>query len=41
LNELLRTLLTTPGGASWWRKAKQVGFHPGFVSDVDAVLAKA
>src|SRR6476619_5886290 len=37
---LLRTLLTTPGGESWWRKAKHVGFHPGFVSDVDAVLAK-
>jgi hypothetical protein len=37
---LLETLFTTPGGATWWRKAKHVGFHPGFVSDVDAVLAK-
>ena len=37
---LLTTLLRTPGGESWWRKAKQIGFHPGFVSDVDAVLAK-
>jgi hypothetical protein len=37
---LLDTLLRTPGGESWWRKAKHIGFHPGFVSDVDAVLAK-
>ena len=37
---LLSTLLRTPGGESWWRKAKHIGFHPGFVSDVDAVLAK-
>ena len=37
---LLGTLLRTPGGESWWREAKHVGFHPGFVSDVNAVLAK-
>jgi hypothetical protein len=37
---LLDTLLSTPGGDTWWRKAKHVGFHPGFVSAVDAVLAK-
>src|SRR6202163_631345 len=37
---LLGTLLRTPGGESWWRKAKHLGFHPGFVLDVDAVLAK-
>src|SRR3954451_6479320 len=37
---LLGTLLSTPGGESWWRKAKPIGFHPGFVLDVDAVLAK-
>jgi hypothetical protein len=37
---LLETLLSTPGGEGWWRKAKHIGFHPGFVSDVDAVLAK-
>lgn len=37
---LLNTLLRTPGGESWWRKAKHIGFHPGFVLDVDAVLAK-
>ena len=36
----LSTLLKTPGGESWWRTAKHVGFPPGFVSDVDAVLAK-
>src|SRR6476646_4751627 len=35
---LLDTLLKTPGGENWWRKAKHVGFHPGFVADVDAVL---
>jgi hypothetical protein len=38
---LLCNLLKTPGGEGWWRKAKYIGFHPGFVSDVDAVLAKA
>lgn len=37
---LLGPLLRTPGGESWWRKAKHIGFHPGFVLDVDAVLAK-
>ena len=36
----LGTLLRTPGGESWWRKAKHIGFPPGFVLDVDAVLAK-
>ena len=38
---LLDTLLRTPGGESWWRNAKQIGFPPGFVSDVDAILTKA
>src|SRR3954451_17294289 len=38
---LLGMLLRTPGGESWWRVAKHVGFHPGFVRDVDAVLAKS
>jgi hypothetical protein len=37
---LLGTLLRTPGGESWWRRAKHIGFAPGFVLDVDAVLAK-
>jgi len=38
---LLGTLLKTPGGESWWRKAKHIGFPPGFVADVDVILAKA
>src|SRR3954463_7992305 len=33
-------LLRTTGGGTWWRSAKHIGFHPGFVLDVDAVLAK-
>jgi len=37
---LLQTLLTTLGGAAWWRSAKQTGFPPAFVSDVDALLTK-
>ena len=32
-------LLTTPRGGSWWRSAKEIGFVPAFVTDVDAVLA--
>src|SRR5213596_3547698 len=37
---LLGALLRTPGGESWWRQAKHIGFPRGFVSDVDTVLAK-
>jgi hypothetical protein len=37
---LLSGLLTTAGGAAWWRSSKQIGFPPGFVADVDAILAK-
>ncbi len=33
-------LFRTAGGARWWRSAKETGFPPGFVVDVDAVLAK-
>ena len=33
-------LLLTPRGEAWWRSAKHVGFIPGFVADVDALLAK-
>src|SRR6266404_8898443 len=33
-------LLTTPRGGTWWQNAKNTGFIPPFVSDVDAVLAK-
>ena len=38
---LLKQLLRTRGGATWWQNAKGYGFHPGFVADVDAMLAKA
>src|SRR3954468_10778610 len=37
---LLYGLLGTAGGRTWWRSAKHIGFPPGFVSDVDTVLAK-
>ena len=33
-------LFRTAGGGTWWRSAKQTGFPPGFVLDVDAMLAK-
>ena len=33
-------LLLTARGEAWWRNAKHVGFIPGFVADVDALLAK-
>jgi hypothetical protein len=33
-------LLKTPAGGAWWDKAKQTGFPPKFVLDVDALLAK-
>jgi hypothetical protein len=36
----LSGLLRTVRGEAWWRSAKFIGFHPGFVVDVDAVLAK-
>ena len=36
----LSTLLKTPGGNSWWAKAKHLGLPRGFVSDVDVMLAK-
>src|SRR5206468_3574970 len=37
---LLYSLLKTARGDAWWRTAKQQGFIPGFVLDVDALLAK-
>ena len=37
---LLCALLRTAGGGTWWRSAKQTGFLPGFVLDVDALLAR-
>jgi hypothetical protein len=36
---LLRVLLATARGRTWWQSAKRVGFVPAFVADVDAVLA--
>ena len=36
----LSGLLRTARGEAWWRSAKQTGFIPAFVADVDAVLAK-
>jgi hypothetical protein len=36
----LRGLLKTVRGEAWWRGAKQHGFIPGFVADVDAILAR-
>ena len=33
-------LLGTARGGAWWRRAKHMAFIPGFVVDVDAVLAK-
>ena len=36
----LSGLLKTVRGEAWWRSAKQTGFIPAFVADVDAVLAK-
>ena len=37
---LLSGILRTVRGGAWWRSAKHAGFIPGFVADVDAVLAK-
>ena len=36
----LCSLLSTEFGRKWWRNAKQIGFPPAFVSDVDAVLTR-
>jgi hypothetical protein len=36
----LSGLLRTVRGEAWWRSAKHTDFIPGFVFDVDAVLAK-
>jgi hypothetical protein len=37
---LLCSLLRTARGEAWWRSAKDVGFIPRFVVDVDALLAR-
>ena len=36
---LLCDVLSTARGGTWWRRAKHTGFIPGFVTDVDALLA--
>ena len=36
---LLQEVLVTVRGAAWWNQAKHAGFIPGYVADVDAVLA--
>jgi hypothetical protein len=36
---LLCSVLTTPLGDAWWTGAKEHGFYPAFVADVDAQLA--
>ena len=36
---LLCRVLRTARGRAWWHSAKNSGFIPGFVSDVDAMLA--
>jgi len=37
---LLSDLLKTERGAAWWSTAKHIGFIPGFVADVDAMVAE-
>jgi hypothetical protein len=37
---LLSAVLTTARGEAWWRLAKGTYFLPGYVADVDAVLAR-
>ena len=38
---LLSDVLSTARGRTWWHSAKHIGFIPGFVLDVDAVLARS
>lgn len=38
---LLAQLLATQRGFAWWQKAKHIGFLPGYVAQVDAMLANA
>jgi hypothetical protein len=37
---LLCSVINTARGREWWHSSKSVGFYPGFVADVDALLAK-
>ncbi len=36
----IQSLLSTPLGGGWWRRAKKAGFFPPFVAVVDALLAR-
>jgi len=38
---LLKPLLTSKRGSAWWKKAKLVSFYPGYVADVEALLARS
>jgi hypothetical protein len=38
---LLHEVLRTTQGAAWWQRAKELGFLPAYVADVDAVLARS
>lgn len=37
---MLAGVMATPRGTAWWRSAKQYGFVPAFVADVDALIAR-
>jgi hypothetical protein len=37
---LLCSVISTARGREWWQSSKSVGFYPGFVADVDALLAR-
>jgi hypothetical protein len=37
---MISDLLRTARGSAWWASAKNKGFIPAFVADVDALLAK-
>jgi hypothetical protein len=37
---LLCAVLATKRGGAWWRSARQYGFVPGFVADVDRLLGQ-
>jgi hypothetical protein len=39
LINLLDNVLRTARGGAWWRSAKNAGFIPEFVADVDAMPA--
>lgn len=34
------SVIKTQRGSEWWQSSKNAGFYPGFVADVDALLAQ-